>query len=100
MNGTEKIAYNNIVACFNYEVGGWYNCIQDNCTQYIPETEKDAKEFIYESAINDRYGNGYCGIRKAPREMRFAGEKFIRETIDKLFAEDDDIASIREVKNW
>ena len=28
MNGNEKIAYDNIVAGFNWEVGGWYNCYQ------------------------------------------------------------------------
>lgn len=100
MNGTQKIAYRNTKAAFNYEVGGWYNCIQDSCEEYIPDTEKEAKDIIYDCALNNRYGAGYCGSNKAPREMRFAGEKFIRSIIDKMFEKGEDVAEIREVKGW
>ena len=44
MSGTERIAYRNIKGIFNWEVGGWYNCIQDHCEECIPDTVEDAKE--------------------------------------------------------
>ena len=100
MNGNERIAYLNIKACFNYEVGGWYNCYQDNCLEFVPSTVEEAKEYLYDCAINNRYGSGYCGCNKAPKEMRFAGETFIRETIDKIWAKDEDIEELTEVMGW
>ena len=32
--------------------------------------------------------------------MRFAGEKFIREVIDHLFATDGDAIELAEIKHW
>ena len=102
MDGIQRIAYRNIKACFNWEVGGWYNCIQDGCPEYIPETLAEAKDIIYEGAMTNLYRTGYCGCNKAPREMRFAGEKFIRDVIDKLFEqeEDGDVGALTEEKGW
>lgn len=100
MNEHQKIAYRNIKAAFNYEVGGWYNCLQDNCPEYIPDTLQEAKDFIYEECLNNAYGAGYCGSGKAPKEMRFAGTEFIKERINKLFEKDDDVKAIAEVKGW
>ncbi len=100
MNKHEQIAYRNIKACFDYEVGGWYNCIQDDCMEYIPDTEEDTKEFIYDCAMTNLYNKGYCGCNKAPKEMRFAGKEFADRIIDKLFAEDGDIVEIRYEKEW
>ena len=100
MNGIEQIAYRNIKAGFNWEVGGWYNCIQDGCPECIPDTEEEAKQFLYEEVITNKYGAGYCGSHKAPQEMRFAGAEFIKEVIDAFFAKDEDVAAIREEKGW
>lgn len=100
MNEHQKIAFRNIKAAFNCEVGGWYNCIQDNCTEYIQDTLQEAKDFIYDECITNSYGKGYCGSGKAPKEMRFAGTEFIKGVIDNLFSKDEDIKEISEVKGW
>ena len=102
MDGVQRIAYNNIKACFENTSCEWYNCIQDGCPEYIPETRVEAEEIIYEEAINNLYRKGYCGSNKAPREMRFAGEIFIRQTIKDLFDtdQDGDIGVIAEVRHW
>lgn len=99
MNGTQKIAYKNIKACFNYEVGGWYNCLQDGYEEDIPETIEQAKEIIYDGSLNCTYGEGSCSMR-AKDEVRFAGKEFINEVIDALFEKDEDIKEIAEVKGW
>ena len=98
MNGIEKIAYRNIKGVFDSQIGEWYNCIQDNCIEYIPDSEAEAKDIIYEESLNDFAEPGRYAIGRAPKEMRFAGEAFIRECIDHLFKKDGDIAEIRHEK--
>ncbi len=106
MNGNQKIAYRNAKRAFEYECGGWYNCTLDydaeECREYIPATIEEAKDFIYDEALNNAYGSGYCGYGKAPKEMRFAGESFIRQAIDFFFERDadGDVAEIAEVMGW
>lgn len=103
MNGIEKIAYTNIKRCFDYEVGGMYNCYQDHCIEYIPDTLQEAKEIIYDNCItNYYYAPGCVRYDRAPREMRFAGSEFIKECIDYLFDKDEegDVAELAEIKNW
>lgn len=100
MNGTERIAYRNVKGIFNWEVGGWYNCIQDDCTEYIPDTIEEAKQLIYDEALTDTAHDGYYGCGRAPKEMRFAGTDFIWRCIDDLFANDEDVAEIAETKGW
>ena len=100
MNGNERIAYRNIKGVFDYEAGGWYNCIQDDCVEYIPGTEEEAKQTIYDESMVDAARDGWYGCGRAPKEMRFAGSEFVREVIDYLFKTDGDIAAIREIKNW
>ena len=100
LTGNEKIAYDNIVAGFNWEVGGWYNSYQDDYIEDIPDTIDEAKELVYDGVINNLYDEGYCGYDKAPREMRFAGEKFIREVIDYLFETDGDAQDLAKIKHW
>ena len=100
MNGIEKIAYRNIKGIFDWEVGGWYNCIQDHCEEYIPDTLKEAKEIIYEESLEDFAEPGHFASGRAPKEMRFAGAEFIMKCIDDLFAKDPDIQEISEVKGW
>ncbi|MBQ2658131.1 MAG: hypothetical protein IJF87_06130 [Erysipelotrichaceae bacterium] len=100
MNGTEKIAYRNIKGIFNWNVGGWYNCIQDNCPEYIPDTEEEAKELIYSDALENTAGEGWYQCGTAPKEMRFAGKEFIKDVIDSLFEEDADVSEIGFEKGW
>lgn len=89
MNGHERIAAKNIEGAFNWLVGGWYNSFQDGYEEDIPTLE-DAKDTVYDEAMNNLYigGGELCG--RAPKEMRFAGEEFCRAYIEKLFAEDGD----------
>lgn len=100
MNGTEKIAFRNIKGVFEWEVGGWYNCILDECEEYIPDTVEEAKEIIYSESLNDFAEEGHFKVGGAPKEMRFAGSEFIRECVDYLFSCDGEINAIAEAKNW
>ena len=101
MNGNEKIAYRNVKGIFMWETGGWYNCILDRTPEYIPDSLEEAKKIIYDESLVDASAPGWYGCGKAPREMRFAGEEFIRECIDYLFETDDgDIEEIAEFKGW
>lgn len=99
MNGIEKIAYRNIKGVFNWEVGGWYNCVQDGEEEYIPSLE-DAKNIVYEEALEDASGDGWFGMGKAPKEMRFAGKEFILSVIDHLFETDGDAQEIKALGIW
>lgn len=100
MDGIEKIAFENVKEGFDYIVGGWYNCVQDDYLEGIPDTMKEAKNEIYFNVMENKYEPGCEMYGRAPREMRFAGEKFIRERIDELFETDGDIACIAEEKGW
>ena len=100
MNAIEKIAYKNIKGVFQYEVGGWYNCIMDHCEEYIPDTMEQAKQIVYEESLTDYAEQGIYRCGKAPKEMRFAGAEFIWECINHLFATDEDAKEIAEEKGW
>ncbi len=100
MNQIEKIAYRNIKACINWEIGGMYNDYQDGYEEYIPDTMQEAKDIIYDQCLTNYYSVGRCRFNRAPREMRFAGSEFIRECIDYLFDKDEDVAELKEIKNW
>lgn len=93
MNGHEKIAARNIRGAFNWLVGGWYNCYQDGCEEDIPELE-EAKETVYEEAMNNLYTGSSEHYGRAPKEMRFAGEEFCRRIVERLFNTDDDAAEL------
>ena len=102
MNEFEKLAYRNCRNIFNYEVGGWYNCILDGCEEYIPDSLDDAKRIIYDETLTcHSKGSGHFSIREIP-EIRFAGAAFIRECVDYWFKKDPDgdIAEISEAKGW
>ena len=100
MTEHEKIASRNIRHCINWIVGGWYNCIQDHCPEYLPESKESAIQDIYDSAMQNAYAPGYEGYGKAPKEMRFAGSEFIRNRIEQLLKEDGDFAEIAEYCGW
>lgn len=93
MTGHERIAASNIKACFNYEIGAIYNSWLDGYFEDIPTLE-EAKDMIYTLSMHDRYGSGYSVVDGAPKEMRFAGKEFCKRYIDKLFANDSDVAEI------
>ena len=100
MTKIERAAYKNTKAAFNFEVGGWYNCIQDGIPEAIPDTIEEAKEIIYRGAIEDKYFEGGVRVFAAPEEIRFAGKEFIMEIIDNLFEKDDDVKEIKKYKQW
>lgn len=96
----ERIAMRNIRYAINWIVGGYYNCIQDDCPEYIPETRAQVENEIYLSAIQNLYDEGYEGYNKAPKEMRFAGEAFCRAYITWKLDNDDDFAEISAFMKW
>lgn len=98
--GHEKIAMANIHHAINWIVGGYYNCIQDGCEEYLPESRRSLEDEIYTSAMDNLYAPGYEGIGKAPKEMRFAGEKFCRAYIHWKLDRDEDVAEIAAVQGW
>lgn len=98
--GHEKIAIQNMRNALNWIVGGYYNDLQDGNDEYLPESREALAEEIYDSAMNHLYRPGMEAFGKAPREMRFAGEKFCRAYIDWKLSVDEDAAEIAEALNW
>lgn len=98
--GHEAIAARNIHHAINWIVGGYYNCIQDHCPEYLPESREALEAEIYDSAMQNRYAPGYEGYNKAPKEMRFAGEKFCRAYIAWKLDHDDDYQEIAAFQNF
>ena len=92
MTKHEKIAARNLRAAFDFEVGGVYNAYLDG--EDINISIEEMKDIVYDGALNDYYGPGICQVGCAPREMRFAGKEFCLKYLDKLFAEDGDVAEI------
>lgn len=92
MTGHEKIAARNLRGAFNFEIGGIYNSYLDG--EEINVTLEEMKDIVYDCAMNDLYGLGTVLYGAAPREMRFAGKDFCIKYIDKLFANDSDVAEI------
>ena len=100
MTEHEKIASRNIRHAINWIVGGYYNCLQDDMPECLPESYDALKKEIYDSAMQNLYAPGYEGFGKAPKEMRFAGAEFIRNRIEKLLKEDGDVQEIADYKGW
>lgn len=102
--GHEKIAMRNIRYAIDWIVGGYYNSLQDGYIEDLPESKENLVEEIYESAMIDAYADGAAHYGRAPREMRFAGEKFVRAYIDWRLANDEEtaelIAEIEEAARW
>ena len=96
----EKIAMRNIRGAINWIVGGYYNCIQDGCEEYLPESREQLENELYISALNNLYQPGMECCGRAPKEMRFAGEKFCRAYITWKLEQDGDFQEIAEVQGW
>ena len=92
MTKHEQIAARNIKGAFNWEVGGVYNAYLDG--EDINISMEEMKQMVYDCAMVDMYCGGLCQLDCAPREMRFAGKEFCMKYIDKLFANDPDVAEI------
>lgn len=92
MNGHQKIAARNIKGAFNYQIGGLYNSYLDG--EEINFTIEEAKEMVYDCAINDTYFGGGVIYNQPVTAMRFAGKQFCLDYIDKLFAKDEDVVEI------
>ena len=95
--GHEKIAMRNMRHAFNWIVGGYYNCLQDGYLEDLPKDRESLADEIYFEAMTSLYGEGMCIQNKAPREMRFAGEKFCRAYINWKLDNDGDAKEILEV---
>lgn len=93
MTGHERIAAKNIRGAFNWEFGGMYNAFLDGETEF--PTLAEMKDMVYDCAMDSDYRvAGCCSGGRAPKEMRFAGEEFCRNYIDKLFKEDPDVNEV------
>lgn len=95
--GHEKIAMRNIRNAFNWIIGGYYNAMLDGELD-APKLREDLADEIYDSAIEDSFGDGWMGIGGSPREMRFAGEKFCRAYIEWKLDNDEDAQAIMNIK--
>lgn len=98
--GHEKIAMRNIKGAYNWIVGGYVNDLEDGINGYLPKTREGLFDLIYTSAMNELYGIGGVDHGKAPKEMRFAGEKFCRAYLTYLMDNDPDIGAIAEAAHW
>lgn len=94
--GHERIAMANIRGAINWIVGGMYNDYQDGHDEYLPDSFESVANTVYEEAMNNLYGNGFESCGRAPKEMRFAGEKFCRAYIEWKLRQDDDLITIAD----
>ena len=93
----QKIAMSNTKHCINWIVGGYYNMLQDGYEKGYPKTMQELEDEIYFSTVRNGYYIGAERIDKAPKEMKFAGEKFIRAYIKFMLEDDEDVAEILAV---
>lgn len=98
--GHEKIAMRNIRNAINWIVGGYYNCLQDNILEYLPDSLESLENEIYASAMDNLYMPGCEFGGRAPKEMRFAGTEFCRAYIHWKLSEDGDTQEIAAAANW
>lgn len=95
MNARQKKAFYNVVHASNFLIGGLENTMLDNSedTEAYQDAEKlladheALKATIYDMAINDIYGDGFCQVgeevKKYLKDIRFCGKEFIMERIEK-----------------
>lgn len=101
MTGHERIASKNIEWAVNWIVGGYYNTVQDHGEkEWLPDSRDDLVREIYDSAINNKYAEGYEGFGKAPREMKFAGKDFIMAEIERYLQEEENEELIEEIAEY
>lgn len=90
MTKHQKSALSNVEGAYTYVLGGYENSVQDGHIDEMPSVE-DLFEEVYDEAMNSGH-EMLGGIRMdggpAPICMKFAGKKFVREQIAKLFRAD------------
>lgn len=96
----EIIAKRNIMNAINWIVGEYYNCIQDDCLEYLPSSLESLEDEIYSNSLLHEFSPGSVRHDRAPREMRFAGETFCRNLIHEKLVKDSDVAEIAETMGW
>ncbi len=83
----QKSALKNIRCGYNWVIGGLENSVQDGHLEEMPPVEEMFEEVYYE-VTSCTFDEGFCDSKAAPICMKFAGKKFIREQIAKLFRAD------------
>lgn len=86
MNGNERIAYRNTKYAVQDIVGGIENSITDGHMTEMP-TYEDLEDEVYLATTTGTYGDGWASCSPL-KEVKFAGEKFIREVIRYFFDKD------------
>lgn len=87
MTKHQKAALKNIRYGYNWVIGGLENSVQDGNLDEMPSVEEMFEE-VYDEVISCTFAEGFCDSKAAPICVKFAGKKFIREQIAKLFRED------------
>lgn len=81
MSGNQRTAFAQVIEASNWVVGGWENNVADGHSEEMPSHEELAQE-IYQTVMTT---TTFEGIQGGPplMEVRFAGEAFIRERIER-----------------
>lgn len=87
MTSHQKSALKNIRCGYNWVIGGLENAVQDGEMEEMPAVEEMFEE-VYDEVTNCAFDEGFGDSQTAPICMKFAGKKFIREQIAKLFRAD------------
>ena len=86
MTGNQRVAYGQVVAATNWVVGGYENAVEDGHMEKVP-THQELAEEIYQTVMTCTTLDG-GQIMYPAKEIRFAGEKWIRERIEKRLAKE------------
>ena len=87
MTKHQKSALKNIRCGYSWVIGGLENSVQDGGMEGMPAVEEMFEE-VYDEVTSCTFDEGSCDSNAAPICMKFAGKKFIREQIAKLFRKD------------
>lgn len=90
MTKHQKSALSNVEGAYTYVLGGYENSVQDGHIDEMPSVA-DMFEEVYDEAMNSGHemlGGIHMDGGPAPICVKFAGKKFIREQIAKLFRAD------------
>lgn len=87
MTKHQKSALKNIRCGYNWIIGGLENSVQDGHLEEMPAVEEMFEE-VYDEVTSCTFDEGFCDSKAAPICVKFAGKKFIREQIAKLFQKD------------
>lgn len=102
LNRHQLLAKEKVTAAYNWNIGGMENDVQDGNREDMPPIE-EMFDLVLDAVMTEDYGVGYCGPN-VRTELRFAGNKFIRQTLADLFREDgyevpDELLAVPEKKH-